>query len=722
MEHNIITENNGIGQRPVEHNIISQKTTALNKGEAIILQLQQRWKLKGLLVNALRGLALGLILCGLLQVSRQWSVLWLLPLWILSTLVFYFIFPYRRITAKDVTTWIDQHCPEMEDSSALLLEPEPAGLAALQADKVGNVLEELRVPAPLGHALRTALLLAGGSLLVLAMMWYVRNRQGVTNAAKTAVPSAPAPRPAGIAAVQVTVEAPAYTHLEKNSQDNFDLKVPEGSRVQWVLRTDKPAAQLALRFNDSLEVPLQTKDSLYWQLERTVQRPGFYQVKLNGALSALYKLEVIKDLPPRVQITSPAGYTLIDYGQPAQVQLQARLEDDYGLQKATLFVTVASGSGEAVKFRDLEFPLPLQPGARQAGAAKLLSFRAFNMQPGDELYCYISAEDALHQEARSERAMIVWQDTAQLMKLEGMTNGVDLKPAFFRSERQIIIETEQLLRDKDTISLQRFQEKSSDLGMDQKLLRLRYGQFLGEEAEEGTEHREALDALNNPADFSNAAKILDLVTDKHDNAEDATFFDPKTKAQLKATLTEMWNAELRLRTYDPAGALPFAYKALRMLKDLQQQSRAYVAKTGAKLTPLKPGKRLTGELDKIIPPLTERDIRNLNPDTLYRISLGLLEQWQDGQAPDARQQQLLQRAGMQLATQAVRDPEAYLPAVAALRRMLAEGLSAADLQVAERALQQLVPVPPPQPYRRLQVVDMNLSKTYFEQLKEVKDK
>ncbi|PUZ23068.1 hypothetical protein DCC81_21940 [Chitinophaga parva] len=675
-----------------------------------------------MLVNALRGLALGLILCGLLQVSRQWSVCWLLPLWILSTLAFYFIFPYRRITAKDVTTWIDQHCPEMEDSSALLLEPAPAGLAALQADKVGNVLEGLHVPAPLGHALRSALLLAGGSLLVLVMMWYVSSRQVPAGANHTAAAGAPAPRPAGIAAVQVMVEAPAYTRQGKTTQADFDLKVPAGSHVQWMLRTDKPTAQLALRFNDSLEVPLQTKDSVHWQLERVVQLPGFYQVKLHGVLSALYKLEVIRDQPPQVEITAPAAYTLIDYGQPPQVQLQARLEDDYGLQKATLFVTVASGSGEAVKFRDLQFPLPLQPGARQAGATKLLSLRAFNMQPGDELYCYISAADALHQEARSERAMIVWQDTAQLMKLEGMTNGVDLKPAFFRSERQIIIETEQLLRDKDTISLQHFQEKSSDLGMDQKLLRLRYGQFLGEEAEEGTEHREALDALNNPADFSNAAKILDLVTDKHDNAEDATFFDPKTKAQLKATLTEMWNAELRLRTYDPAGALPFAYKALRMLKDLQQQSRAYVAKTGAKLAPLKPEKRLTGELGKIAGPLTERDIRNLNPDTLYRISLGLLEQWRDGQAPDGHQQQLLQRAGIQLATQAVRDPGGYLPAVAALRRMLATGPSAMDLQVAERALQQLVPVPPFQPYRRPQVVDMNLSKTYFEQLKEGKNK
>jgi hypothetical protein len=43
-------------------------------------------------------------------------------------------------------------------------------------------------------------------------------------------------------------------------------------------------------------------------------------------------------------------------------------------------------------------------------------------------------------------------DTAQLMSLEGMTMGTDVKPEYFRSERQIIIEAEQLLKEKDTLA------------------------------------------------------------------------------------------------------------------------------------------------------------------------------------------------------------------------------------------------------------------------------
>ncbi|WP_315822746.1 hypothetical protein [Paraflavitalea speifideaquila] len=84
--------------------------------------------------------------------------------------------------------------------------------------------------------------------------------------------------------------------------------------------------------------------------------------------------------------------------------------------------------------------------------------------------------------------------------------------------------------------------------------------------------------------------LEDQYAHKHDNAEDATYLEPAQKAQLKTILTEMWSSELKLRTYYPREALPYAYKALRLLKDMQQKSRAYVSKTSIKMPPLKPEK------------------------------------------------------------------------------------------------------------------------------------
>ncbi|PUZ20713.1 hypothetical protein GA0116948_11333 [Chitinophaga costaii] len=693
----------------------------MDKGLYIIQQLLRRWQWQGFLINALRGLSVSGIVTSLLHITWHWSMWWMLPLWVLSTAIFHYVFSYRKLRDKDVAVWIDQQHPQMEDSTTLLLEKHLQGLPGLQAEKVNAILPGLKVLPPFTRTWRMAVLTAAGSLSLAAFATYVSARLAQQNMAGAMVEDTlPETRLPEIEGVVVHITPPTYTHLEKRTQENFQLKVVAGSNVRWQITTTRPVPALALRFNDSLTVNLTSTDSTHWQLGITIQQPGYYQAQLNGQWSALYKLEVIKDQPPQIQVQSPKAYTLIDYGRPPQVQLLASISDDYGLLSDTLFITIASGEGEAVKFREQKMPLPISAGTRSATVAKLLDLRALQMQPGDELYFYLSAQDALHQQGRSDRNMVVWEDTAQLMKLDGMANGVDLKPAFFRSERQIIMETEQLLRDKDTIRLQQFQDKSSDLGSDQKLLRLRYGQFLGEEAEDGAEAREALAQLDNPADFSNAAKILDAVTDKHDNAEDAGFFDPTTKAQLKATLTEMWNAELRLRTYKPAEALPYAYKALRMLKDLQQQSRAYVAKTGVKLTPLKPEKRLTGVLTGIADPLTERNIRNIGSDTLLRLSLGILELWQSGTTPDIRQQQVLQRAGLQLATHAASDPATYLPPVAALRRMLEQGPAGSDFQTTERALQQLLPPPAWQPYRREQEEDMHLSQHYFEQLQALK--
>ena len=59
--------------------------------------------------------------------------------------------------------------------------------------------------------------------------------------------------------------------------------------------------------------------------------------------------------------------------------------------------------------------------------------------------------------------------------------GVDVMPEYFRSQRQIIIDSEKLLRDKRRITKQTFNATSNELAHDQKVLRLRYGEFLGEE-------------------------------------------------------------------------------------------------------------------------------------------------------------------------------------------------------------------------------------------------
>jgi hypothetical protein len=455
-----------------------------------------------------------------------------------------------------------------------------------------------------------------------------------------------------------------------------------------------------------------------------VQQPGFYQVKIDSQWSELYKIEVVKDKPPVIQVRSPKQQTLIELGQPKQVLADVVLSDDYGVANAHLVATIASGSGEAVKFKEQQIGFGgFAQGRLQQQLQQRISLTGLGMQPGDELYLYVTATDNHAQQTRSDVFIITLEDTAQLMSMDGLANTLNIKPEFFRSQRQIIIETEQLLKDRSTLTAEQFNNKSNDLGIDQRLLRLRYGKFLGEENNtsigEKHEGEEEGHEEEHEAPFGDVEAIMDQYAHKHDIAEDATFFDPETKKQLKATLAEMWNAEGKLRLYKPAEALPFEYKALRLLKDLQQKSRVYVAKTSSKTAPLKPAeKRLTGDLAKIGSPVVKEERKPVNDAAMVlRKTLGVLEQIKFDPVVTNESRVLLQQGAMQLATSATANPAAYLDALQSLKRVEGGNANSKDIAVAQKGLQQLLNTPAIAPYKPVVAPSTGLSKQYFNQLK-----
>jgi len=204
-------------------------------------------------------------------------------------------------------------------------------------------------------------------------------------------------------------------------------------------------------------------------------------------------------------------------------------------------------------------------------------------------------------------------------------------PEYFRSQRQIIIDTEKLLRDKKIIPVQQFKFTSNELGFDQKALRLRYGRFLGEEdevgigqpteSEEPEEESDPLKKVTHQHDTKNEHNLVDQKTKQHqhaetesseaekdplkqfvhehDNTEEATFFIQSLKTKLKAAITQMWDAELYLRLYQPEKSLPYQYKALNLLKEISSDSRIFVHRSGFDPPPLKEEKRLTADLSEV---------------------------------------------------------------------------------------------------------------------------
>ncbi|MFQ5570605.1 MAG: tryptophan-rich sensory protein, partial [Rhodothermales bacterium] len=358
---------------------------------------------------------------------------------------------------------------------------------------------------------------------------------------------------------------------------------------------------------------------------------------------------------------------------------------------------VSKGSGENVKFREqaLAFDETIQTTASSWTLTKTLRLDSLGMEKGDELYFFVEGWDRRSPDpnrGRSETFFVVLRDTSRWAVSSDL--GLRLNPAdeYLRSQRQIIIDTEKLIEEKQDISQVDFKQRSNDLGIDQKVLRLRYGQFLGEEFESTVTHAERLvpgegadDTGEEEHDQEQALppgvpiatsdqavqEILNEYAHLHDTEEGATFYSEDIKRELKAALAEMWEAELRLRTYRPEDALPYEYRALRILKALQQKARIYVKRIGFEPPPLKPEEtRLTGDLDEV---QNRRSQRERQADVSFpaiREALVLLQPTEPNPVDAAHRVAVLERAGRELAGVAIEQPGRYLSALRNLRVLI----------------------------------------------------
>ena len=710
------------------------------KGKIWLEKLRRRWVVLTAVRLLLFSIALAIITTVLLNFFFNADLAVFFIMLIISFVMLSFLNKYWQLSLHQLASFVDRKFPEVEDSSSLLLlSPEDlSGLQRLQAEKISQTLSSHELPMEPVHQLRVPVIVMACSIFFFVLF----PRLSKTGQDLEHIVHAPADKkivkelvPTKISEYNIAIVPPAYTGKKTRQQEQFTLSAEAGSKVSWKLETSGPVEDVQFIWNDKQSFKLRKSDQAgkSWTFEKVLNQPGFYQVMLDGKRSDFYQVELIEDQAVAIKIQRPEQHSTIDFGQPHRVDLQVLMTDDYGISSAAIYATTASGKEEAVSFKEhkLSFNTAIN-NQRSLNLKQQLSLASLGMKPGDELYFYVNATDNHGQQSRSDMYFVSIQDTAALMSMAGIDNGVNLVPEYFRSQRQIIIDTEKLLLERSSISASDFKKRSNELGIDQKMLRLRYGKFLGEEEEtniggKGEEHEEhsADDGHGHGAQeaapaYGDVQGLMDQYAHKHDQAEDATFFEPELKAQLKATLNEMWSAELQLRTYDPQKALPFEYKALRLLKDLQQKSRAYVAKTVVKTTPLKAEKRLTGELTEI----QQTAAKSKNTDAKDRTSdlsasLSLLEARKAGAKGNPLDLRVLRVSEQALVNAASTAPAKYLPALKAMKRIVASWTVqtdlTAELAIAERGINALVGASQARPYKQAGSSN-DLSKAYFNQL------
>ncbi len=700
--------------------------------------LAQHWRMRVYFSLALKALGITLLASAALAhwATSHYALATALcfVIFMLSFLTGWFARRRKRIDAHLIARHLDLAVPQCEESCALLLKSETAltFLEKLQRERLLRALERWRgeVQWPSALLRGAGLFLAACAVLAILLnlgLAALRKHEARTVPAFVSASTASHAQSNAIArvaliAVEIEITPPAYTNQPQRVVSDFNLRVEENARLAWHLGFNRALANGILLLNAKDTLHLQPEGESKYAAHMHALENSFYQFLFAGEkqetqASHYFRLEVLADEAPRVSVTVPPPRTVIMPGQPPRVNMQAEIEDDYGLAHVEAFATLARGTGEAVRFREaqLHFEKIDKVSARQWQLQSVLDLAQLGMAPGDELYFFIEARDNREPAAnrsRSETFFIVWQDTASAMIVESASLMINPLPEYFRSQRLIIIDTEKLLQDRPRISVAEFQKRSQNLGFDQQALRMRYSEFLGEEREEGgapePEHEgEVIDKSAADTKASAVEKIIEEFEHQHDTEENATLFAPSVKSMLQAALGEMWNAELRLRTNRPETALPYEYRALALLKSVQQHSRVYVQRVGFEATPIKvEEKRLTGELEKISNRTAQRNAPRDSTLQHARAGLSILRQTERAQAaPTPGELATLEQAGGELARAALKNPAKDLRALQNFHAVLADFKNQrapceACLLAAQRALWQLLPPAEPAPGQR----------------------
>ncbi|ENE2729302.1 TPA: hypothetical protein ACKP89_003454 [Stenotrophomonas maltophilia] len=528
------------------------------------------------------------------------------------------------------------------EDSADLLFADAATLNPLQQRQRTHVLAmlECAMPELRPRWPRGALALcwiAGLAIVVLAFGW-PRSSPGSVPV-RTPVPgSAAAAGPLRLQSTRLRIDAPAYTGQATLTQNTLDAKVAADSRLSWSLRFDRAPDKAWLQFHDGRRLPLSEREG-QWQAQDVARMPLLYRVVSEPALAEtrLHRLDVVADRAPSVRVLEPTASLVL--GTPGQRQWALRFEasDDYGVAaQATLSITTTQGSGENITFVKRSVTLAGSGEATARRFAHTLDLATLGAQPGNDVIAQLEVRDnhaPTPQTGRSS-SVILRLPSAEVAlgaELEGRIKKT--LPAYFRSQRQIIIDAEALIRQRRSLAAEDFVKRSDAIGVDQRILRLRYGQFLGEESEgapkppstsdlptsdaptadghdddhehdhgaqagaqddHGHDHGSTANA-DIPPVFGSETDVLSEYGHTHDHAEATTLLDPQTRATLKAALDQMWSAEGELRQGRPEQALPFAYKALGFIKQVQQAERIYLARVGPELPPIDESRRLGGD-------------------------------------------------------------------------------------------------------------------------------
>ncbi len=716
----------------------------MNKGKDILIKFKKRWQF--LLWLKILIYALGIAAFFGLVFS---SFLVFVCVFIVAVFLGSTVFKPWKMNLEFISQVADSKMQELEYSSGLLFqnESELSGLAKLQQHKISDRLEntesELKSDVDiLKPLIISVVLIFAGFLLFHFQILNIDALNQNQNSSPEIISFTPKDSvsaksiPPNLIDQSAFIKYPAYTNLASKKTSEMQIRALIGSRVSWELEFDIKVDSVYME-SMGTSYPMKLSGKKYTR-SNELNASGYYNFKFkdtsgNEYSSKLYTIEVFEDAIPEIEIKGIPKFLTYEISDDKRFSFNAIIKDDFGISDAYIIATVSKGTGESVKFREekLVFTEAITKGTKQLELSKSIDLDKFKMEAGDELYFYVEALDLKKPKegkARSETYFAAIKDTTtNNFQVEG-TMGVDLMPDYFRSQRQLIIDTEKLISQRKKIAKTQFNTTSNELGFDQKALRLKYGQFMGDEADSGldpqneeADHEEDESGKDPLADYTHdhdgendhnlvdkkeTAKLdetsknpLSQFTHDHDNAEEATLFTDSLKSKLRQALNLMWDAELHLRMYEPAKSLPFQYKILQLLQEIKNSARIYVHRIGFDPPPIKNEVRLTGKIEEVTNYEKSENLEDAEKDTFIKKSVAILEKRIDLNTEIIQSEKLVfEKAGSELALIAIENPGTHLKTLQMLKLLTQENnFNKKDLLQIQKGLIKAVRTIKPEP-------------------------
>ena len=496
----------------------------------------------------------------------------------------------RKSIFRNWARWLDGNVPALEDSSALF-EKAQGPIAQLQRARLIERAGDVLTPEVINQVTLSRVRLDWRwpvMSMLAALAWWGLEQKPIS----AAVPAAPQPKAtvAAVSELMVRVTPPAYTGVKPIETAPRELQVPQGSAVQWCFGAPGQAAEGTVELSDGQVLKVgaacarwSASESVFWRWR-----------------GKRYNLLVTPDEAPQVTIAAPRDMLQLLAPTATTATMTVSIRDDYRITRASLHMTLARGSGENIRFTDREVPLPASANARLRNWSRQWSLAELGMEPGDDLYFFVRASDNAEPPHTSVSPTYTLRLPAPL-EVEEETTALPMlvKPENLRSQRQVIIDTEQLIADlkaNPRLARATVRARSEAIAGDQGILRRRYGKFLGEESSLFGGEEEHSEGDGHDHDGDSGKNVAAKYGHVHDDAESASLFDAATKKVLRRALAAMWDAERELRAISPKTAVPHEYKALTAIKELQQADRIYLHKTAFTPPALKEELRMTGDV------------------------------------------------------------------------------------------------------------------------------